>query len=54
MTIDTNRWCIAHYNTQDFTEVTETGQLHEGLGIKSLPTRGHFPNQTENDHERDM
>ena len=54
MTIETNRWCTADYTTHDFTEGTEIGQLHKGLGIKSLSSWGHFPNQTENDHKRVM
>ena len=35
MTIKADAWCTVHYTTQDFTAISEVGQLHERLGSKS-------------------
>ena len=35
MTIKAVAWCTVHYTTQDFTAISEIGQLHKGLRSKS-------------------
>ena len=35
MTIKANAWCTVHHTTLDFTEISEIGQLDNGLGSKS-------------------
>ena len=35
MTIYVNAWCAVHYTTQDFTVISEIGQLHKKLGSRS-------------------
>ena len=36
MAMYANAGCTVHYATQDFTAITEIGQLHKGLGSKGV------------------